>query len=200
MLTLSAAPFPHPFSGAHGTAVFKERDIFPVRQSHRGRASHAYPRGVLSAPRAPVTFLRPDRRCKFSVCSRVSRWTFPVVGVTGLGLPARQRSREPSVWWWRKRERFPAWRPRRKPSGPAARPRPAERPAPARPPARPQPEALPQGISHGLSSTKHNTNVGLSDLSSSAPIYFTRNTLTLSRGCCFGFYWVFFVFFFWSPR
>lgn len=64
-------------------------------------------------------------------------------------------------------------------------------------PARPPPEALPQGISQGLSSTKHNTNVGLSDLSSSAPIYFTRNTLTCRAVVILGFIGGFCC---WSPR
>lgn len=40
----------------------------------------------------------------------------------------------------------------------------------------PTPEVFPQGLAQGLLSTKHNTNVCFVHFSSSAPIYFCKNT------------------------
>lgn len=166
--------FPHPFSIAHRTAVFKERDFFPVCQSYWESASHAYLHGTFfSSSERPSHFFSQiigvNTPCAYELVGRCFRLLEWLVWAFRPGKGAERCQSGDG----RKENCFPAWRTCRKPPASLQT---LLRDQPPLPPSPPSWGVSSGPFSRSLRSTKHNTNVGLLDLSSSAPIYFTRNT------------------------
>lgn len=88
---------------AHRTPVLKERDFFPIFPSCGKVLAMLTFVECLQLSWEPVALLSSGHRCQCPLCFWVSRQTFSLVGVTGLGLSVWKGTRELSIWWWEKR-------------------------------------------------------------------------------------------------
>lgn len=158
-----------PFSIAHRTPVsLQGKGLFSRLPIVLGKCQPCLSSwNAFSSPESPSHFcsqiIVANALCASELIGRRFHLLECLVGPFGLERDQRVVHR-----WWEKRpgEHLAA---RSQP------PHVVERPPPC-------PEVFPPGLSQGLLSTKHNTNV-LLDLSSSAPIYFSKNTRIPAASC-----------------